>query len=85
MGLQIEVTDTFGGEANYCWVRRYKITDANGLTDAQVIRRAKKAAGWTGVRCATENAECIVLRPRGMCQIMFIHYCEPEYLQGDEA
>ena len=20
-----EVTDTFGGEANYCWVRRYKI------------------------------------------------------------
>ena len=20
----IEVTDTFGGDANYCWVRRYK-------------------------------------------------------------
>jgi len=22
----IEVTDTYGGEANYCWVNRYKVT-----------------------------------------------------------
>ena len=21
----VEVTDTYGGEANYCWVRRYKV------------------------------------------------------------
>ena len=21
----VEVTDTFGGEANYCWARRYKV------------------------------------------------------------
>jgi hypothetical protein len=23
--FMVEVTDTFGGEANYCWIRRYKI------------------------------------------------------------
>jgi len=86
MPFQIEVTDTFGGEANYCWVRRYRITDATGLTDAQIIRRAKKAAGWTGVRCARDDiGETLALRPRGVCQIMFVSYCEPEHLEGVEA
>jgi hypothetical protein len=25
----VEETDTFGGEANYCWVNRYKVTAVN--------------------------------------------------------
>ena len=67
---RIEVTDTFGGEANYCWVRRYEFT-ANSYLAA--VRKAKGLAGWTGIRCEREEyGDQIVLRPRGICQIMFI-------------
>ena len=39
---EIEVTDTFGGEANYCWVKRgtTKCRSRRGL-----IAAAKKLAG----------------------------------------
>ena len=63
----IEITDTFGGEANYSWVRRHSF-DVPELThygydgsqgyakarDAQrreIVRKAKALAGWTGTRC----------------------------------
>ena len=36
-----EVTDTFGGEANYTWVRRYKVK-ANTFTGA--IRKVPEAS-----------------------------------------
>ena len=67
---EVEVTDTFGGEANYCWVRRYQI---EGDTDRQLVRRAKAAAGWNGLRCETSSfGDVIEIRPKGMCQVMFI-------------
>ena len=31
----VEVTDTFGGEANYCWVRRFKV-HANTMRGAAI-------------------------------------------------
>lgn len=41
-----EMTDTFSGEANYCWVKRYK-TDAKTQRGA-VNKFAKHVgAGWT--------------------------------------
>lgn len=72
----IEVTDTFGGEANYSWVRRYTIQqESKSLTDRQVIREAKKLAGWTGIRCnKSDFGDMIELRPAGMCQVMFINF-----------
>ena len=46
MKIEIEVTDTFGGEANYCWCRRFTVeTNSEELTERQIIRRAKKIAG----------------------------------------
>lgn len=70
----IEVTDTFGGEANYCWVKR-------GVTRAKsrrgLIEAAKKLAGWTG--WCRVRVECwgdtLVVRPTassGVCQIAFV-------------
>ena len=35
----IEITDTFGGEANYSWVER-KTFDIDGLTDRQIELKA---------------------------------------------
>lgn len=71
---QVEVTDTFSGEANYSWVHRYTIECKPGVSP---VRKAKKAAGWENVRCSTMNdGDFISLVPAGMCQIMFINYVE---------
>lgn len=68
---QIEVTDTFAGEANYSWVKRStlfmpELTDfgydgstnyceANKRYNRQLVRKVKAFAGWTGLRCIVEN------------------------------
>ena len=71
---QVEVTDTFGGEANYCWVRRYTFKPAKDSRLA-IVRGAKALAGWSGVRCSVEYyGDSWTLRPSGMCQIMFINW-----------
>lgn len=79
----VEYTDTFAGEANYCWVRRYTITmpelthyaKANKVYARELMRRAKALCGLTGVRGKTwwhgDEAE---FRPYGMNTIMFISY-----------
>ena len=71
---EVEHTDTFAGEANYCWVRRYQIKGTGRQT---IIRRAKKACGLTGVRCrVTDFGDMFEIRPQGICQIVFVTYHE---------
>ena len=65
----LEHTDTFGGEANYCWVRRDSITGQ--LTDRQVIRKAKAFAGFTGLRCRVDNmGDMIQITPVGRHRLL---------------
>jgi len=67
-----EMTDTFGGEANYCWVDR---TAGKKRSELAVVREVKKAFGITGLRCAREDyMDSIVLRPYGMNIIVFINF-----------
>jgi hypothetical protein len=40
-----EVTDTCGGEANYCWVRRYKVK-ASSLRGA--VLKVAREEGYSG-------------------------------------
>jgi hypothetical protein len=63
---RVEYTDTFGGEANYAWVRRATVTmpelthygydggtnyaRANRIYQRELMRRAKAAVGLTGAR-----------------------------------
>lgn len=69
----VEVTDTYGGEANYCWVKRYEFFAPLGTTNRELVRRAKELHGWTGHRCETlDIGDMLTVRPRGMAQIMFI-------------
>ncbi len=65
----VEYTDTFGGEANYSWVKRCTVTmpelthygydggtnytKANKSYQRALIRRAKALCGLTGVRGVT--------------------------------
>lgn len=67
----IELTDTFGGEANYSWVRRESVSmpelthygydggsnyaKANKVYQRELIKAAKAAVGLTGVRGRVEN------------------------------
>ena len=67
----VEYTDTFGGEANYCWVHRATVTmpeltaygydggtnyvAANRRYERELMRRAKAAVGITGARGRKES------------------------------
>ena len=81
--FEIELTDTFGGQANYSWVHRETLEVPQGTSDLALVRRAKKLFGLSG--CPTENqdyGDSMVrdFRPSGLCQVMFIT-CQPEELK----
>ena len=68
---KIEITDTFGGEANYSWVKRETIAmpelthygydgatnyaKANKTYNRELVKKAKYLEGWTGNRCRVEH------------------------------
>ena len=88
----VELTDTFGGEANYAWCKRacvvvpewshFKGWEGNGRVEPKgykvaLMRAAKKAMGLTGVRGKVEAwGDTVAFYPYGMRQVMFITYAE---------
>lgn len=75
--IHFEVTDTFCGEANYSWVKRGKIEMSRGkdYSDLSAVRKVKKAIGWNGLKCKTENdCEGITIRPQGLNMVCFISF-----------
>jgi hypothetical protein len=76
MKYDYEYTDTFGGEANYCWVKRGTIN-----TSGSPVRAVKKALGLEGIRCVkSDMGDMIELKPAGSCTIIFItwHDCKKD-------
>jgi len=68
----IEVTDLFGGEANYCWVNRCDITTADDISDLALVRRIKSVAGYSGIRgCATVMGDFVEIRFPSRCIVIF--------------
>ena len=88
----VELTDTFGGEANYSWVRRAKIAspewtrfkdwDGDGRREPRafqrtVMRDAKAAVGLTGVRGVTVSyGDGYEFRPYGAAMVMFVQWAD---------
>ena len=73
--MDIEVTDAFGGEANYSWVRRYTAPYSVEESRYAQVRRAKKECGFNGVRCKVEDyGDSITLRPYNKSIVIFINY-----------
>ena len=71
--MQVEYTDTFGGEANYCWVKRATLTLPVGISDRAIMRRAKAAVGLSGDRGRTHNnGDMFEFRPYRSCTVMFV-------------
>jgi hypothetical protein len=70
---QAELTDTFGGEANYGWVNRAEFELPAQATARQVVTAGKAALGLTGTRCRTTDlGEAFELRPTGSCTVAFL-------------
>lgn len=70
--IECEYTDTFGGEANYCWVRRARLVIPKGASDREIVRRIKAEFGLTGVRCEVDAyGDGWTIKPRGMNTVAF--------------
>ena len=66
-----EMTDTFAGEANYCWVKRVELPAATTLKAA--VRMAKRELGISGVRCrAAYYGDAARLDVCGACVVLFV-------------
>lgn len=74
MQFDVEYTDTFGGDANYSWVKRETLELSENISDAMIMRAAKRVMGLSGLRGRTHNyGDTIEFRPYGICAVMFIN------------
>ena len=68
----IEVTDTFGGEANYAWVYRYAIRMPDDISDLALVRRIKSVTGYSGIRGRTYvSGDFVEIRFPSRCIVIF--------------
>lgn len=68
----IEHTDTFGGEANYCWCNRSEIAIPESYNRAWIVRKIKEQLGWTGDKISVEDwGDYLTLRHNRHCEIAF--------------
>lgn len=74
MKIKCELTDTFGGEPNYSWVRRAEIEVPEDASESLIVRRSKKTLGLSGVRCR-KSTYCGIIRlvPTNSCTVAFIN------------
>lgn len=83
MPFHIEVTDTFGGEANYCWVKRGKTT---ATSRRGIISAVKDVAGWHDwcrVKVVYNDGDHMEIRPvstSGVNQVAFVTWSDDENL-----
>ena len=74
-GYRVEYTDTFGGEANYCWVRHAEISVPDGASRSLIMRRAKSAIGIGGARGKTDDyGDSFQFTPYRSCTTMFVTF-----------
>ena len=68
----IEVTDTFGGQANYDWVYRYAISIPGGISYLALVRRIKSVTGYSGIRGQTYvSGDFVQIRFPARCVVIF--------------
>lgn len=68
--FSIEVTDTFGGEANYCWVSRYTIKASSFRGAMQALSR-QHGGHWRKVADYGDQAR---YDHQGACVCAFVEY-----------
>ena len=77
MQVNVELTDTFGGEANYSWVRRQRMELPDNVSDRTIVRCVKARLGYSNVPCRKEDyGDTIALYPHKECAVIFITFNE---------
>lgn len=75
MKINFEMTDTFGGESNYSWVRRESFNAPDNTSNRAIVRRAKQWADISGVRSRVENyGDMISIWPNDRCHVVFVTF-----------
>ena len=68
----VEVTDTFSGQANYSWVYRYAISMPGGISYLALVRRIKSVTGYSGIRGHTYvSGDFVEIRFPARCVVIF--------------
>lgn len=68
----IEVTDTFSGQANYSWVDRYVVRTPGDISDLALVRRIKSVTGYSGIRGQTYvSGDFVEIRFPERCVVIF--------------
>lgn len=70
--FNIEVTDTYGGEANYCWVRRYTVK-ARSFRGAMQAFSRQYGGYWKKDYNLGDEAR---YNQRGACVCAFVSYAD---------
>ena len=70
---KVEYTDTFGGEPNYCQVRRVEF-DCECMSDLAIVRKAKNLIGISGLKAnrSSFDAGDMMARYFDNATVMFI-------------
>jgi len=77
MKVNIELTDTYGGEANYSWVNRKSFEIDDKASTLSIVRKAKALLGVTGARANRREDHGDTLALWGLdgnCVVMFITF-----------
>ena len=79
----VEYTDTFAGESNYSWVVR-KAFICEGMTDRQIIRKAKSLIGINGKRADYRRSWTgDMIAQYFALTVMFITFTDIEDFEGE--
>ena len=70
----VEMTDTFGGEANYCWIKRFKVT-ANSMQHA--MSKVSRETGYH-YRKVYDTGDFTRYNARNACICCFIEYFDSD-------
>jgi hypothetical protein len=70
--FQIKITDTFGGKANYCWVKRYTV---QASTPRGALRIAARDFGGEWRRDFNQG-DTVRYNMKGACICAFVTYLE---------
>lgn len=85
LNFEVELTDTFGGEANYSWVRR-KNLKLIGLphSNRRILKLARKALGLEGIKLRQryDLGDSMAYDLDGACIRLFLNFTQ---MQEEEA
>lgn len=76
----VEVTDTFGGEANYSWVRRYKVPAKTFLGAAQKVSK-ETGISW---RKVSDSGDFKRYDSRSGCSCFFIELFDADTHENEK-